>query len=309
MSTTGGLTTLHDTESVPTYDGLVERSDGNFYGADETRIFKMDPSGKVTTFHGFTSPVGYVVSTLLRASDDSLYGVAKLPGSTPGEVFRISDVASGPSIAALDPASGRAAGGASAMISGHHFREGASVTFDAQSAGVFFSREGLLTTVAPALPAGALYDVTVTNSDATTVTLPDAWFADFADVSGDNLFHDAIETVFRNGVTAGCGVGTYCPTAPVTRAQMAVFLLKAEHGSPTRRPLHRALRRRGLLPRLRPLDRGARRRGHHDRVWRQLCSARTTAVTRQQMAVFLLKTEYGPTYVPPDCKPRASSST
>ena len=30
---------------------------------------------------------------------------------------------------------------------------------------------------------------------------------------------------------AGCGGGYYCPDVEVTRAQMAVFLLKAEHGA------------------------------------------------------------------------------
>jgi len=33
------------------------------------------------------------------------------------------------------------------------------------------------------------------------------------------------------GITSGCGGGNYCPEAPVTRAQMAVFLLRAKHGS------------------------------------------------------------------------------
>jgi hypothetical protein len=33
------------------------------------------------------------------------------------------------------------------------------------------------------------------------------------------------------GITGGCGGGNYCPTNPVRRDQMAVFLLKAEHGS------------------------------------------------------------------------------
>ncbi|MCP6768680.1 S-layer homology domain-containing protein, partial [Klebsiella pneumoniae] len=33
------------------------------------------------------------------------------------------------------------------------------------------------------------------------------------------------------GITGGCGAGNFCPGNPVTRAQMAVFLLKIEHGS------------------------------------------------------------------------------
>ena len=32
-------------------------------------------------------------------------------------------------------------------------------------------------------------------------------------------------------ITTGCGSGDYCPDDSVTRAQMAVFLLKTEHGS------------------------------------------------------------------------------
>ncbi|MFY9550991.1 MAG: S8 family serine peptidase, partial [Thermoanaerobaculia bacterium] len=55
--------------------------------------------------------------------------------------------------------------------------------------------------------------------------------ADFLDVPPAHPFHDFVNTVARHGVTAGCGGGNYCPNASVTRAQMAVFLLKAEHGS------------------------------------------------------------------------------
>jgi hypothetical protein len=29
-----------------------------------------------------------------------------------------------------------------------------------------------------------------------------------------------------SGITAGCGGGNYCPDAPLTRGQMAVFLSK-----------------------------------------------------------------------------------
>lgn len=53
----------------------------------------------------------------------------------------------------------------------------------------------------------------------------------FPDVPTDNQFYTFIETVFHNGVTAGCFGGGYCPGDPVTRAQMAVFLLKSKFGS------------------------------------------------------------------------------
>jgi S-layer homology domain len=35
-----------------------------------------------------------------------------------------------------------------------------------------------------------------------------------------------IKQLVAEGITAGCGAGTYCPEAPVTRAQMAVFLVR-----------------------------------------------------------------------------------
>jgi hypothetical protein len=42
---------------------------------------------------------------------------------------------------------------------------------------------------------------------------------------------DWIEALRGDGVTGGCGPNLYCPDSPVTRAQMAVFLLKSKYGS------------------------------------------------------------------------------
>jgi len=41
-----------------------------------------------------------------------------------------------------------------------------------------------------------------------------------------------IEQLYNEGITSGCGTSplVYCPEYPATRAQMAVFLLRAEHG-------------------------------------------------------------------------------
>jgi hypothetical protein len=46
----------------------------------------------------------------------------------------------------------------------------------------------------------------------------------FADVPASSPFCRWIEELARRGIVAGCGGGNYCPTAPVTREQMAVFL-------------------------------------------------------------------------------------
>jgi hypothetical protein len=53
----------------------------------------------------------------------------------------------------------------------------------------------------------------------------------FPDVPCPSTFANWIEALAAEGITGGCGGGDYCPTNPVRRDQMAVFLLKAEHGS------------------------------------------------------------------------------
>jgi len=99
-----------------------------------------------------------------------------------------------------------------------------------------------------------------------------------------------IEQLALDGVTAGCGDGKYCPDAPVTRAQMAVFLLKAKYGSTYVPPAQTG--RFDDVP-----------IGHWAGAWiEQLAAEGITAgcgptsycpdapVTRGQMAVFLTKT-------------------
>ena len=46
----------------------------------------------------------------------------------------------------------------------------------------------------------------------------------FNDVPATSAFCRWIEELARRGVVTGCGGGNYCPTAPVTREQMGVFL-------------------------------------------------------------------------------------
>ncbi len=40
-----------------------------------------------------------------------------------------------------------------------------------------------------------------------------------------------IKQLAAEGITSGCGNGNYCPSTLVTRAQMAIFLLRAKHGT------------------------------------------------------------------------------
>ena len=61
-------------------------------------------------------------------------------------------------------------------------------------------------------------------------TPPPATGTVFADVPASSIYAAWIEELERQGLTAGCGGGNYCPDASVTRAQMAVFLLNTAFG-------------------------------------------------------------------------------
>ncbi len=62
-------------------------------------------------------------------------------------------------------------------------------------------------------------------------TPPTATGTAFADVPSAYWAAAWIEQLAADGITAGCGGSNYCPDDPVTRAQMAVFLLKSKYGS------------------------------------------------------------------------------
>jgi hypothetical protein len=125
----------------------------------------------------------------------------------------------------------------------------------------------------------------------------------FPDVPNTDAFYAFIENLFHNRVTGGCGGGNYCPTSPVTRAQMAVFLLKGEHGGTYAPPTCSA-----TMFTDEPCPGGP----FVDWV-NQLASEGISGgcgggnycpnnpVTRAQMAVFLLKAQHGSSYVPPAC--------
>lgn len=52
----------------------------------------------------------------------------------------------------------------------------------------------------------------------------------FDDVPPAHWAYRFVETIFHSGITSGCGPSAYCPSRTLTRAEMAVLLLMAEHG-------------------------------------------------------------------------------
>ena len=158
---------------------------------------------------------------------------------------------------------------------------------------VTFNNERKLRFVGPSLSPGGVYDIVVTNPSGLSGTLRNGYVSRFSDVGAHILFdsdrqarglrcdgglrrrkllprdhRDAaadgrlrpegqarhllrapalhgrfpgrslhsnfapwIEQFAAEGITGGCGGGNYCPSATVTRQQMAVFLLKGKYGS------------------------------------------------------------------------------
>jgi hypothetical protein len=123
----------------------------------------------------------------------------------------------------------------------------------------------------------------------------------FPDVP-QNAFYPFIENLFHNAVTGGCAGGGYCPGNNVTRAQMAVFLLKARWGSlfipapATGTAFPDVPASNPFAPWIEELVREGITAGCGGGLY---CP--NNPVTRQQMAVFLLKTQEGSAYDPPDC--------
>ncbi|HWZ86148.1 MAG TPA: S-layer homology domain-containing protein, partial [Thermoanaerobaculia bacterium] len=126
----------------------------------------------------------------------------------------------------------------------------------------------------------------------------------FVDVPNSDPYFHYVETVYVDGVTNGCNASPllYCPTNPVTRQQMAVFLLKAKHGSSFAPPscvgtFTDVPCSSPYAPWIEELAAEGITGGCGDGS--TYCPL--DPVTRQQMAVFLLKGEHGSSYTPPAC--------
>jgi hypothetical protein len=150
----------------------------------------------------------------------------------------------------------------------------------------------------PALHWDAVFTETVNGTAARTWTLHVG--ASFADVPSSDPFYAKIETLFHARITAGCSGTSYCPADSITRAQMAVFLLKGKLGFVYAPPPGTGARFADVPPGSFALD------------WiEDLADSAITAgcdailycpdraVTRAQMAVFLLKAKHGSAYAPP----------
>jgi uncharacterized repeat protein (TIGR03803 family) len=313
----GLLTTLH---SFTFLDGayphdLMRDSSGNLYGTTydggahgSGTIFKLDPSGTLTTLHSFNDAGGsHPVAGLIQDSSDNLYGTTYDGGSGgTGVVFLFNTTTSPLTVSAIAPSSGPSSGGTTVSVTGAGFLEGASLTIGAvEAVGVVAVDSTEIKASTPALLPGTLNDVTVTNpgsSPGTSGTLTAAFFADFLDVSASDIFHHYVEEIVRNGITAGCGGGYYCRDNPALRKQMAVFVLKAKEGASYTPPAAVGIFTDvPVSDPFAPWIEELYKRGVVAGCGQGPAYCPDGAVLRQQMAVFLLKTLLGSSYVPPGC--------
>jgi hypothetical protein len=210
-----------------------------------------------------------------------------------------------PDIQTISPPSGDYTGGSGMTIGGTGYVVGATVTIGGSPASASVLDPTRIDALAPPLVPGTLNDVTVTNPDSSFATVPNAWLADFLDIPEADLYHGDVERVFRDGITAGYGNGNYGRDDSVTRAQMAVFLLKGEHGASYVPPACTGLFQDvactpgvGFSDWIEQLARENLTGGCFADPLRY-CPDRE--VRRDEMAVFLLKTEHGSEYIPPAC--------
>ena len=200
------------------------------------------------------------------------------------------------------PRAGAPTGGTQVTLVGTHFAAGAAVTFGGVAGtGESVVDETEMKVTAPALAAGTVNDIEVTNTDGTSAILRSAWIADFLDVPGSHQFHSFVGTLVSNGIAAGIGSGLYGVGNATLRQQMAVFLLKASHGlCYVPPPCHGDF---GDVPCSSDFAKWIEALA--DQGITGGCGGENycpqNPVRRDQMAVFLLKAKYGSDYVPPPC--------
>jgi uncharacterized repeat protein (TIGR03803 family) len=309
MDFAGAVTFIHefaDGEGGHVDSELLDGPDGRLYGVAFDNganglgtIFRADPDGTFEKLHDFSQGEGgKPAGPLLRGTDGALYGSLSEGGEYGGgAIFRFT-VADLLSVGSLAPDSGPAAGGTALVVTGTSFDPGATLSIGGSPIAASVDDAQHISTTSPAAAPGSVGVVAVSNPGGESRQLLSGWFADFLDVPSAHVFHDYVEDVVRAGITAGCGNGNYCVNAPVTRAQMAVFLLKAEHGPAYVPPNCVGVFADVACP------------GPFTDWIEQLAAEGVTTgcggadycpaspVTRAQMAVFLLKTLLGTAYVP-----------
>jgi hypothetical protein len=124
---------------------------------------------------------------------------------------------------------------------------------------------------------------------------------DFLDVPTSHPFHSFVISIARAGITAGCGGGNFCVNDPTLRSQMAVFLVRGVEGESFVPPPAT-----GIFTDVPPgsfaadwIEAFYNMGGTAGCATNPLRYCPNDAVSRAEMAVFLLWAKHGAGYTPP----------
>ncbi len=163
----------------------------------------------------------------------------------------------------------------------------------------------------------ALVNITLQVSDATALVHPTAFSSNmqssltwavtalspFADTPLSHWAYSWIERLFNSGITTGCNTNPliYCPEQPVSRAEMAVFLVRGVHGTNFVPPVAT-----GIFSDV-PTSQWAA--NYIEQLYADgittgcnpvlMLYCPSQSVTRAEMAAFLLRARHGAGYAPP----------
>jgi uncharacterized repeat protein (TIGR03803 family)/YD repeat-containing protein len=92
------LHAFNGTDGANPFAGLLQASDGNFYGTnyrggttDQGNIFRVAPDGTLTALHSFNGTDGLKPNELIQAKDGNFYGTTKEGGAYGnGTIFRVT---------------------------------------------------------------------------------------------------------------------------------------------------------------------------------------------------------------------------
>ena len=157
ITRSGKLTTLHSftdsTDGALPYAGLVQGTDGSFYGTTYEggangygAIFSITSAGTLTTLHSFDTTGFEPFAGLVQATDGNFYGTTSLGGTNnSGTLFSLS-VGLGPFVETL-PHFGKP--GAAVRLLGTNLTGTSSVSFNGVTAAFTFGSPTEITTNVP----------------------------------------------------------------------------------------------------------------------------------------------------------------
>ena len=176
MTSAGKVTTLHsfaNTDGAYPYTGLVQGTDGNFYGStacggthNDGTAFSVTSLGTLKTLHIFAGSDGSIpLSGLTQHTNGEFYGTTVFGGTdNDGTVFRLS-VALGPFLQ-IQPTSGKE--GAKIGIAGQGFSSSSVVKFGGTKATTIVLTG--TTFITATVPAAALTGAVTVTTGTTTLT-------------------------------------------------------------------------------------------------------------------------------------------